>query len=96
MWLILLGKPHNRLCKNAISIFKDLATELSDNVKFGYVDVLEDEGISVAFGEEAEVVPWTFAIIEGRAYKYYALDRKDELLEYFKSEDFAKWKKMRV
>ena len=61
-------------------------------VRFGYINVLEDEGLKVAFREMS--VPWSFAIFNGRAYKYYALERPDELEEYFK--DLTKWKLMQV
>jgi len=58
---------------------------LADKVNFGYVDVLQDEALKVAFGEEA--VPWTFAIFEGRAYRYYALERPDEIESYLNDLD---------
>jgi len=54
--------------------------------------VLEDEALKVAFGEVA--VPWTFAIFDGRVYKYPALEREDQLTEYL--SDLEKWKSVKV
>ena len=71
----MLAKKQNDLCLRAIQIYKEMLDELHPKVRFGYINVLEDEGLKVAFNEEA--VPWTFAIFEGRAYKYYALERED-------------------
>ena len=88
----MLAKKRNDLCLRAINIYKELLDELHPRVRFGFIDVLRDEGLKVAFNEEQN--PWSFAIIEGRAYKYYALERGDEILAYFK--DLEQWKKMRV
>lgn len=92
MWLVLLAKKRNDLCLRALGAYEQIIPKLYPRVRFGYINVLEDEGLKVAFGEEA--VPWSFAIFEGRAYRYYALERPDELEEYFTNLD--KWRKMRI
>ena len=46
----------------------------------------------MAFGEIE--IPWTFFIFNGRAYKYYSLEREDELRKYL--IDVPRWRKMQV
>ena len=46
----------------------------------------------MAFGEET--VPWTYGIFGGRAYRFYALEREDEIEAYF--NDLSRWKKSKV
>ena len=69
-----------------------MADQLHPKVRFGYINVLEDEALKVSFREYA--VPWTFAIFGGRAYKYPSLERPDELIEYL--TDLEGWKGMKV
>ena len=88
----MLAKRHNDLCLRALGVYQKLAKKLHPQVRFGFINVLEDEGLKVAFREEA--IPWSFAIFNGRAYRYYALERDDEIEEYF--NDLSRWKKMRV
>lgn len=54
--------------------------------------MLEDEALKVAFDEWS--VPWTFAIFGGRAYKYPALERNDEIERYLAEPEM--WKNMEV
>jgi len=88
----MIAKRRNDLCLRALGVYQDLEKKLHPKVRFGFIDVLKDEGLKVAFGEES--VPWTFAVFEGRAYKYYALERPDELEEYL--NDLERWKTMRI
>ena len=88
----MLAKKKNDLCLRALGVYQKLAKTFHPDVRFGYINVLEDEGLKVAFREEA--IPFSFAIFNGRAYKYYALERPDELEQYF--NDLSKWKGMRV
>ena len=78
MWLIMIAKRSNDLCVRAAQIYKNLAGVLHPKVRFGYIDINKDEALKVAFGEVS--VPESFAIINGRAYKYYAIERENELL----------------
>ena len=61
-------------------------------MRFGYINVLDDEALKVAFNEWS--VPWTYAIFGGRAYRYPALERNDELEAYL--SDLDQWKQMNV
>lgn len=88
----MLAKRQNDLCLRAIQIYKEIATNFYPRVRFGFIDVLADEALKVAFQEIS--VPWTFAIFEGRAYKYPALERNDEIEAYL--ADLDKWKQMEV
>ena len=88
----MLAKKRNDLCLRALGVYKILAKKLYPRVRFGFINVLEDEALKVAFKEEA--VPFTFAIFEGRVYKYYALEREDELEDYL--TNLERWKVMRV
>ena len=88
----MLAKKRNDLCIRAMMIYKQLMDEFHPRVRFGYIDVLKDEALKVAFNEIQN--PWTFAIFGGRAYKYYSLEREDELAEYLR--DLDRWKKMQV
>ena len=90
IWLVMLAKKRNDLCLRALGVYQILAKKLPE-VRFGYINVLEDEALKVAFREEA--VPFSFAIFGGRAYRYYALERDDEMEEYFKNPE--RWKKMK-
>mmetsp|Transcript_9806 Transcript_9806/g.12134 ORF Transcript_9806/g.12134 Transcript_9806/m.12134 type:complete len:190 (-) Transcript_9806:60-629(-) len=88
----MLAKKRNDLCLRALGIYKELAKKLYPRVRFGYINVLQDEALKVAFKEEA--IPWSFAIFEGRAYRYYALERPDELEDYL--TNLERWKIMRT
>ena len=92
VWLLMLAKKKNDLCLRAVMIYRELADKLHPNVRFGYIDVLQDEGLKVAFGEEA--VPFTFGVFGGRAYRYYALERPDEIGDYLTNP--IKWNRMPV
>ena len=73
----MLAKRRNDLCLRAIMLYKELIEELHPRVRFGYINIHEDEALKVAFGQEA--VPFTFAIFEGRAYRYEGIERLDLL-----------------
>ena len=92
IWLLMLAKKRNDLCLRASQIYKQLMEEFYPRVRFGYINVLEDEALKVAFNEIE--IPWTFGIFGGRAYKYYSLEQDDELAEYLR--DLERWKKMQV
>ena len=84
----MLAKRRNDLCLRGIMVYKELIEDFYPDVKFGYINIHEDEGLKVAFGELA--VPFTFAIFGGRAYRFPFIEGVPKLTEWLK--DLEIWK----
>lgn len=88
----MLAKKQDDFCLRALAEYTLVAEELYPQVKLGYINVLEDEALKVAFNELA--VPYSYGIYGGRAYQYPALERSDHFISYF--NDLEQWKKMEI
>ena len=77
VWLLLMAKRRNDMSLRAIMLYEELLDEMYPRVRFGYIDIHEDESLKVAFGEEA--IPFTFAIFGGRVYQFPGIERLDYL-----------------
>lgn len=91
-WQIMIAKRNNDLCVRGAQIYKNLEQKFHPKVRFGYIDIYQDEALKVAFGEED--VPMSFGIINGTAYKFYALENTEKMTEYW--NDISRWDIMRV
>lgn len=91
-WLLLVAKRQDDFSLRARKIYSSLIKEHYPRVKFGFIDVLQDEELKVAFKEES--IPWTFCLHGGMAYKYGQLERLDEISAMLK--DLPQWERVAV